>query len=118
MDTFVGRREQPEYTSQNVRLRELANCIGLNCLKEKFSAESIERLEMVDIIYLKSNKAELACLWEVENSTNFSSAIQRGSNAHSSIPKFMVIPDTRENELKRTIDPLFGGHLKKITGGI
>ncbi|WP_352852228.1 hypothetical protein [Mesorhizobium sp. M0895] len=105
---FVGRREQPEQVSETQRLRDLADVTTLQGLRGRFPQESIERLEMVDAIFLPAQGSdELLCLWEVENSTNFGSAIQRGSNAPASVPKIMVVPDAREAELKRTVDPLF-----------
>lgn len=105
---FVGRREQPEQTSDNKLLHEMADLRSLDELRGRFTDASVERLEMVDAIFLPAKKtSDILCLWEVENSTNFGSAIQRGSNAPSEIPKIMVVPDEREAELCRTVDPLF-----------
>jgi 16S rRNA G966 N2-methylase RsmD len=104
---FVGRREQPEQTSSGKRLRDLADVPGLGSLQKLVEKTGVERLEMVDVIFLPPDRASIVCLWEVENSTNFSSAIQRGSNAPKDTPKFMVVPDDRENELLAIIDPLF-----------
>ncbi len=104
--SFVGRREQPERTSTGKLLRDLADRNNLNHLP--CDQQTIDRLEMVDVIFLEqSNPTNIRCLWEVENSTNFTSAIQRGSNASFDIPKFMVIPEDREDELLRVVDPLF-----------
>lgn len=104
---FVGRREQPEFTSRNVQLRELADVTSLRDTDLGLSAAGVERLEMVDALFLARDTQQLVCLWEVENSTDFSSAIQRGSNAPNDVPKIMVIPDRREAELLRIVDPLF-----------
>ncbi|QIL01354.1 hypothetical protein G7078_00120 [Sphingomonas sinipercae] len=105
--TYVGRREQPEFTSDNTQLRSLADLTSLRETNLGLSGPSIERLEMVDAVFLTPGAQQLACLWEVENSTDFSSAIQRGSNAPNDVPKIMVIPDRRERELLRIVDPLF-----------
>lgn len=107
MSRFVGRREQPEFTSQNVRLGDAADLISLRGADLGLPSASIERLEMVDAVFLTPGTQQLVCLWEVENSTDFWSAIQRGSNAPKEIPKLMVIPDQRERELVRIVDPLF-----------
>jgi SAM-dependent methyltransferase len=104
---FVGRREQPEYTSRNVQLRTLADITSLRDADLELPEASLERLEMVDVVFVTPNIHELICLWEVENSTDFTSAIQRGSNAPNEVPKIMVIPDQREAELLRIVDPLF-----------
>lgn len=104
---FVGRREQPEHTSSGKTLRELADVHTLSSLRKRVEKTGVKRLEMVDVVFLPPDRASIFCLWEVENSTNFASAIQRGSNAPKDTPKFMVIPDGRENELLAIIDPLF-----------
>ena len=103
---FVGRREQSEQASSGKHLNELADVSDLRGLGDLEEA-GVSRLEMVDVIFLSSSRSKILCLWEVENSTNFASAIQRGSNAPKDIPKFMVIPDDREAELLAIRDPLF-----------
>jgi hypothetical protein len=105
--TFVGKREQHEQISGGERLRELANLHSLSNLRTFVEEAGIERLEMVDVVFLPKEADSIFCLWEVENSTKFTSAIQRGSNAPRDTPKFMVIPDNRESELLAVIDPLF-----------
>jgi hypothetical protein len=104
---FVGRREQPERTSTGSTLRQLATLTALTGLRKKLERGSVDRLEMVDVVFLKPDSPEIICLWEVENSTNFGSAIYRGSNAPHDVPKFMVVPDDREAELLAFVDPLF-----------
>lgn len=105
---FVGRREQPEYSSLGVRLRDVADIADLSLLGQVMTNIQIQRMEMVDTVFLdKSHIPQIVCLWEVENSTNFTSAIQRGSNASAGVPKFMVLPDAREAELLRIVDPFF-----------
>jgi len=104
---FVGLREQAEQTSNGKRLRDLANVHTLESLRKLVGKEGVERLEMVDVVFLPHGKGSRFCLWEVENTTNFATAIQRGSNAPKDTPKFMVVPDDRENELLAIIDPLF-----------
>lgn len=107
VDSFVGRREQPEQMSTGKRLRELANIQSLDLLRQAMGKPGVDRLEMVDVVFLSKDRGEIVCLWEVENSTNFTSAIQRGSNAPNEIPKFMVVPEDRETELLAITDPLF-----------
>ena len=106
---FVGRREQPERTERGAVLRDLADLTSLSVVKKSLpgGVRAIERLEMVDVVFLAKGRPELLCLWEVENSTNFTSAIQRGSNAPRDVPKFMVIPEDREQELLAISDPSF-----------
>lgn len=101
---FIGKREQPERTAAG-RLVDNADYASIDFLIGNLPEERIARASMIDCIYF--DKESIICLFEVENSTNFSTAIIRASNLKQSIPKYMVIPDTRQNELKRFTDPLF-----------
>ena len=62
---------------------------------------------MVDVVWLSPNGNNIECIFEVENTTGFSSAILRGSNIEKQIPKFMIIPENREIELQSFRDPIF-----------
>ena len=73
--------------------------------KEEIEKERIERINMIDAIWTDGD--EIKCIFEVENSTNFSMALQRASNLDKEIPKFMIIPDQREEELRSVVDPVF-----------
>ncbi len=104
--TFVGRREQTESCPDGKLLRDFASCGKLNAL-DGYNTQQLERIEMIDALWLSTDKHRVMAVFEVENSTNFTSAIQRGSNLEEKIPKFMVIPDDREKELLGIRDPLF-----------
>jgi hypothetical protein len=62
---------------------------------------------MIDVVLLTQQDSRIKCIFEVENSTGFISAIVRGSNIEKDTPKFMVIPENREKELQSIQDPLF-----------
>jgi hypothetical protein len=102
---FVGKREQPEKIGNGTTLREACDLVVLDLLKGKYEDIRIERISMIDCLYIKD--ADIQFVFEVENSTNFSSALIRASNISREIPKFMIIPDTRENELRQFSDPMF-----------
>lgn len=104
--SFVGKREQPERTSNGTKLSELADMLTLKGIGG-LQPQTLQRVEMIDCVWLKENKKEIECIFEVENSTDFTSAIQRGSNLPPIILKFMIIPNHREVELKRIEDPYF-----------
>lgn len=103
--SFVGRREQPEYLSNGQQLRDIADINELGFLSDQYDRIKLDRISMIDCIFVCNNSIEV--IFEVENSTNFSSAIIRASNTNNSIPKLMVIPDSRETELLTFSDPLF-----------
>jgi len=103
---FIGKREQPEPASNGKRLSDL---VDAKSLKEYISANKIalKRIEMIDAIWFVKVKDSIKCIFEVENSTDFTTAIQRGSNLGKNIYKIMVIPEEREKELLRITDPYF-----------
>lgn len=101
-DVFVGKREQPEPIN-GTTLSSFATLLKLDHLK--FDYEKTKRLEMIDMIWIKDNK--IVCAIEVENSTNFTSGIQRASNLSKEIKKIMVLPDYREKEMLNITDLLF-----------
>lgn len=112
---FVGKREQPEYCRNGKQLKEIADIHSLDMLSETYHPDQIKRVEMVDVVWLnKVNEIwAVECVFEVENSTRFSSAIMRGSNIGETVPKFMVIPEERETELRNMRDPLFLDSFRK-----
>ena len=104
---YIGKREQPEESSDGERLSTFADGISLEQLSVKYNAKQISRIEMIDLIYLSKPRPSINCIFEVENTTDFTSALQRASNIEPHIPKVMVIPDRRERELNKISDPLF-----------
>lgn len=105
-NTFVGRREQPEPCPDGKLLREFASCVSLDALPG-YDAQQLERIEMIDALWLSEDQSRVVAVFEVENTTKFTSALHRASNLESKIPKFMIIPDDREKELCGIPDPLF-----------
>ena len=99
-------------------MRDIADIDDLSFLLNQYDHMKLERISMIDCIFVQNNSIDV--VFEVENSTNFSSAIIRASNIQNSIPKLMVIPDSREAELLSFSDPLFkeafkAGNWKYIT---
>jgi len=107
---FVGKREQPE----NYKGERLASYMDFNNLKflKDYDKTQIARIEMIDMIWLDKN-GSIKYIIEVENSTKFTSGIQRASNLKEDINKIMVMPNKREKEFKRIKDPLFVENFKK-----
>lgn len=104
-NVFVGKREQPESIDGGQTLRDMADYVDLAVLCKQYDAMRIERISMIDCLYLQDDRIDV--VFEVENSTNFSSAIIRASNVEKGVAKYMVIPDYRKEELLRVSDPLF-----------
>jgi DNA modification methylase len=104
-EPFIGRREQREYIDGHSKLSEYSAYLDLGDVLYEYDEMQLSRIEMMDCVWIKEGK--ISAVFEVENSTNFIDAVGRASNIDSSIPKFMVIPDRRLQELQNYKDQLF-----------
>lgn len=103
---FIGKREQSEICSNGKKLRDIADTTDMNSVyNNSIQKERLDRINMIDAIWLENNVVR--CVFEVENSTNFTMALQRASNLDKDVRKFMIIPDERETELCSITDPVF-----------
>jgi len=107
---FVGKREQSE-TYKNGKLSDYADFYDVSFLQDPNKIK-IKRIEMIDLLWVKDNN--IIASFEVENSTNFISGIQRGSNLSIETPKIMLMPDKRKKEFESISDPLFVDQFKKF----
>jgi len=99
---FIGKREQPEPYNGGT-LSAHADVLNLDFITQP---EKRSRVEMIDMLWInKDNTIEYAL--EVENSTNFTSGVQRASNLGPEIKKIMIVPDNRRTEFTSITDPLF-----------
>ena len=93
-EIYIGKREQPEsYCSE--RLSKYADVVKLD--KLDFVLDKRVRIEMMDMLWINDDKVEFAI--EVENSTKFTSGIQRASNLGFGIDKIMVLPNKRKKRI-------------------
>lgn len=111
-EVYIGKREQPE-NYNGKKLLEYADITKLD--KLNFDQDKKARIEMIDMVWIKNDKVEFAI--EVENSTNFTSGIQRASNLDIGISKLMVLPNKRKAEFLGIKDPLFVESFKKYNWG-
>lgn len=104
-EPFVGRREQSEFVDGQTKLIDLSSYADLDTVLTGYDNYTLSRIEMIDNVWLSGNK--ISAVFEVENSTGFIEAISRSSNLEGSLPKFMIIPDRRVQELQQYQDPMF-----------
>ncbi|MDR0603343.1 MAG: hypothetical protein LBG80_03460 [Bacteroidales bacterium] len=107
---FIGKREQSE-NYNNKKLSDFADLKDLSFLQ--LEKDKIDRVAMIDMLWIKDSKIEY--IIEVENTTKFTSGIQRASNVDVAIPKLMVIPDKRKDEFLGINDPLFTDNFKNYS---
>lgn len=104
-ESFVGRREQHEYVDKHTKLSELSSYLDLGNVLNGYNEMQLSRIEMIDCVWIKDGS--ISAIFEVENSTNFIDAVGRASNIDGKVPKFMVIPEKRVQELQNYKDRLF-----------
>lgn len=104
-EPFVGRREQREFVDEKVKLSEFSAYLDLGEVLKGYDEFQLSRIEMIDNVWI--NDGHICAIFEVENSTNFIDAVNRASNVDANIPKFMVIPNSREQELLNYQGPMF-----------
>jgi DNA modification methylase len=102
--SYVGRREQPE-PYRDRKLGDFSDYKAVSEIGLDFNQSTLDRIGMIDLLWVKNGEIKVAL--EVENSTNFTSGIQRASNLSHCIPKLMIVPNYRENEINSIKDPLF-----------
>lgn len=99
---FVGKREQSEiYDSKP--LSYYADLTDLSFISDQ---DRKARIEMIDLLWIDDSN-NIVYAFEVENTTKFTSGIQRASNLERTSKKIMVIPNEREEEFTSIRDPLF-----------
>jgi len=100
--TFIGKREQSDlYDGKKlIEFSDYADIEFLNLEKNIY-----DRAKFIDVIWFENSN--INSLFEVESTTNFTSAIQRGSNLKNVKNKYMLLPDNRESNLLNTKDPYF-----------
>lgn len=110
-EPFVGRREQREYVDANTKLSAISAYLDLGDVLKNYNDQQLSRIEMMDCVWIKDGK--IAAVFEVENSTNFIDAVGRASNIEAEIPKFMIIPERRIQELLNNKDSMFVNSFKE-----
>ncbi|MDR3244252.1 MAG: hypothetical protein LBT79_05835, partial [Elusimicrobiota bacterium] len=105
---FIGKREQSEKYGNNP-LSQLQDFADIDFLQ--FDKDKSDRIAMIDMLWI--DKHDIKYIIEVENTTKFTSGIQRASNAGVNMPKLMIVPDSRKEEFLNITDPLFIDNFKR-----
>ncbi len=71
------------------------------------NAQNPNDVEQIDVLWLQGDIVE--SVFEIEATTSMTEALKRGSNIESGVPKYLVLPQEREDQLVRKLrSPLFG----------
>lgn len=113
-DIWIGRREQGDPLAEAFpgREGELRQYMTRTSLMGLVNAQNIEEVEWIDLLWLEDDRVKAA--FEIEATTSMTEGLKRGSNIESSVPKYLVIPQERDDQLIRKLrSPLFGEHFQK-----
>ena len=102
---WIGSKEQSDIF-QNEKLSKL--CTESNLNLSGFTNDALQRIKMIDVLWYDDNSVKY--IFEVENSTSITSAIERGSHIPEeyNVQRFIVIPEERQTMLDRKKnEPMF-----------
>lgn len=102
---WIGSKEQGD-TFQNEKLSKY--CTESNLKLEGFTKDEMRRIEMIDVLWYDENSIKY--VFEVENSTSITSAIERASHIPEKydVQRFIVIPEERQKMMDRKMgEPMF-----------
>lgn len=115
-DIWIGRREQGDLLAEGFpgREGELRQYLSRPSLRRLQNARNIEDVEFIDVLWLEGDLVR--SVFEIESTTSMTEALKRGSNVDADVPKFLVIPEEREDRLLRKLrSPLFGDRFQQDT---
>ena len=108
---WIGKKEQSEYADGLAGNKKLSDYVNAN-LDSITNAENRSTIKDIDLLWIKNNK--IISSFEVEFSTSMTSGLVRGSNIDSKVPKYLVIPEEREEQFKRKYkSPMFEERFEK-----
>jgi 16S rRNA G966 N2-methylase RsmD len=113
-EIWIGRREQSDPLAEAFPNREgeLRQYMARSSLSGLVNAQNMEDVEWIDLLWLQGDLVKAA--FEIEATTSMTEALKRGSNIESSVPKYLVIPQGRDDQLIRKLrSPLFGESFEK-----
>lgn len=102
---WIGSKEQGD-TFQNEKLSKF--CTEPNLNLPGFSDDELKRIALIDVIWY--DESSIKYIFEVENSTSITSAIERASHIPEKYEakRFIVIPEERQKMLERKMnEPMF-----------
>jgi 16S rRNA G966 N2-methylase RsmD len=98
---WVGKKEQAD----SYEMKPLETYVTANVTQLSGVAD-LKTIEMIDLLWVKGNNVTAA--FEVESTTTMTSALVRGSNLPPEIPKYLVIPEEREEQFQHKMkSPMF-----------
>lgn len=109
---WVGKKEQSDYASGVIGTKKALKSYVSAHLSKLPDIVNLDVVEMIDVLWIKGN--QVCAAFEVESTTSMTSGLVRGSNLDSGVPKYLVLPDERNDQLKRKMkSPMFAERFQK-----
>ncbi|MBI5476740.1 MAG: DNA adenine methylase [Ignavibacteriales bacterium] len=103
---WIGKKEQSGTGSGVLGTTKLLKSYVNVDLEKVKDLQDISTVEMIDLLWIEGKNVIAA--FEIESTTTMTSGLVRGSNLPSGVPKYLVIPEEREEQLKRKMkSPMF-----------
>lgn len=107
---WIGKKEQTEYADGLAGHKKLSELVTSDITKV-INAQNLDTVRQIDLLWVKNEK--IVSAFEIEFSTSMTSGLMRGSNIVASVPKFLVMPEEREEQFNKKIrSPLFSERFK------
>jgi hypothetical protein len=108
---WIGKKEQSEFANGLAGHKKLSEYVNSK-LDSITNAENRKTIQGIDLLWIRGNK--IVSSFEVEFSTSMTSGLVRGSNMDSAVPKYLVIPEEREEQFRRKQkSPMFAERFEK-----
>ena len=112
-EVWIGKREQSEScrTPQGDRkLRTLITCKDITTLP--YRGKMLKDVCNIDVLWIRNGVVD--SIFEVENTTSVTSALERGSHIEEAIGRYILLPDERHALLERKLKmPMFSERFRK-----
>jgi 16S rRNA G966 N2-methylase RsmD len=103
---WIGKKEQTDIAAGIIGTKKLLQDYVDADLSKVSGIKDLKTVEMIDLLWIKGDKVVAA--FEVESTTTMTSGLVRGSNLSPEVPKYMIIPQEREEQLQRKMkSPMF-----------
>lgn len=95
---WVGKKEQAGFADGIIDHKKLSDYVTTDLTKIT-NAQNLDTVSQIDLLWIKGNK--IVSSFEIEFTTSMTSGLLRGSNLDKTIPKYLVVPEEREEQFKR-----------------
>ncbi len=103
---WVGKKEQAGSAGGVLGTTKLLKSYVNSDLDKMRDLQNIAAVEMIDLLWIDGKN--IVAAFEIESTTTMTSGLVRGSNLPSDVPKYLVIPEEREEQLKKKMkSPMF-----------